>query len=70
MGEEEGVVVVFRGRWLGGGGGGGGGGIAEAEAGGEVEEAVGVEGRRTDMEGWHYLYRGYAESNNIIVEAL
>lgn len=64
MGEEEGVVVVFGGRWL------GGGGVAEAEAGGEVEEAVGLEGRRAEMERWHYMYRGYAESKKIGIEAL
>lgn len=64
MGEEEGVVVIFGGRWL-----GGGGRVAEAEAGGEVKEAVGVEGRTTEMEGWHYMYRGYVESKKIGVAA-
>lgn len=41
-GEEEGVVVVFCLRW------GGGGAVAEAETGGEMEEAVGgwVDGLR------------------------
>ncbi len=51
LGEEEGVVVVFGwGCW-----GGGGGAVAEAEAGGEVEEAVGVEVGRSKLCGWHCM---------------
>lgn len=37
-----------------------GGGVAEAEAGGEVEEAVGVEVGRTKMWGWHFMEYGNA----------
>lgn len=47
MGEEEGVVVFFLGWGL-------GGGVGEAEAGGEVEEAVGVEGGWTEVGRWHF----------------
>ena len=49
MGEDEGVVVFFLGWCL----GGGGGAVAETEAGGEVEEAVGMEVGWTELWGWH-----------------
>lgn len=51
MGEEEGVVVFL----FGGGLGGRGGTVAEAEAGGEVEEAVGVQVDGTEVWGWHFV---------------
>lgn len=52
MGEEE-VVVVFFFGW---GVGGRGGAVAEAEARGEVEEAVGVQVGWTEVWGWHFVW--------------
>lgn len=56
MGEEEGVVVV-----LAGGLRGGRGAVAKAEAGGEVEEAVGVEaGWMEAWDGHHVFGKGWS----------